>query len=206
ARMGNADPHRRVFRSRRPRPFPPQRPRRYDRGDQRARDGGRAADRLRPCDGLRRTQGRPAPAAGWICELAAREGALWGRVEWTPHGAMAIASREYRYISPVFQYTAEGEVMRLLRAGLTNNPNLYLTAISARAAASAGHARDGIMHSLLDELRKLLGLPDEASAEEALAAVRALLSGDADDDAQDAANGEASAEHERGAEGARADG
>ncbi|HZO81131.1 MAG TPA: phage protease [Candidatus Binataceae bacterium] len=151
-------------------------------------------------------KGRPAPAAGWICELAAREGALWGRVEWTPHGAMAIASREYRYISPVFQYTAEGEVMRLLRAGLTNNPNLYLTAISARAAASAGHARDGIMHSLLDELRKLLGLPDEASAEEALAAVRALLSGDADDDAQDAANGEASAEHERGAEGARADG
>jgi phage I-like protein len=48
-------------------------------------------------------KGRPAPAAGWIRELAERDGALWGRVEWTPHGAKAITSREYRYISPVFQ-------------------------------------------------------------------------------------------------------
>lgn len=147
-------------------------------------------------------RGRPAPAAGWICELAERDGALWGRVDWTPHGAMAITSREYRYISPVFQYTPEGEVTRLLRAGLTNNPNLYLTAISARAAASAGlraavpanaagrtangasaaHHADGAegknMETLLDELRKILGLHDGACADEALAAVRALLSDD----------------------------
>src|SRR5262249_34938567 len=39
--------------------------------------------------------GRPAPAAGWIREFADRDGALWGRVEWTPHGARAITSREY---------------------------------------------------------------------------------------------------------------
>ena len=70
-------------------------------------------------------EGRPAPAAGWIRELAERAGALWGSVEWTPHGAKAITSREYRYISPVFQYSPDGAVTRLLRAGLTNNPNLY---------------------------------------------------------------------------------
>jgi phage I-like protein len=28
-------------------------------------------------------QGNPAPAAGWITEFAIRDGALWGRVEWT---------------------------------------------------------------------------------------------------------------------------
>jgi phage I-like protein len=50
-------------------------------------------------------KGRPAPAAGWIRELEERDGALWGRVEWTPHGVKAITSREYRYISPVFQYS-----------------------------------------------------------------------------------------------------
>jgi phage I-like protein len=70
-------------------------------------------------------KGRPAPAAGWVRELAERDGALWGRVECTPHGAKAITSREYRYISPVFQYASDGAITRLLRAGLTNNPNLY---------------------------------------------------------------------------------
>ena len=78
--------------------------------------------------------GRPAPAAGWIREIEVRDGALWGRVEWTSHGRAAVVTHEYRYISPVFEYSQDGEVQRLLRAALTNNPNLYLTAISARAA------------------------------------------------------------------------
>ncbi len=167
-------------------------------------------------------KGRPAPAAGWISELAARDGALWGRVDWTPHGAMAITSREYRYISPVFQYTSDGEVTRLLRAGLTNNPNLYLTAISAHAAADASgartayaadSARDKGMDTLLDELREMLGLHDEASTDEALAAVRALLGDDdGDNDDEDGDAGEdgdgpdATAKGDRSAGDSQADG
>jgi phage I-like protein len=164
-------------------------------------------------------KGRPAPAAGWIRELQERDGALWGRVEWTPHGAKAITSREYRYISPVFQYSSDGGVTRLLRAGLTNNPNLYLTAISARAvagvvstggcvqhgpfartAASAARregdeAMDTLMDTLLQQLCEMLGLDDDSSPEDALAAVRALTGADDDedggrDDAQDSARGD----------------
>jgi phage I-like protein len=147
-------------------------------------------------------KGRPAPAAGWIRELQERDGALWGRVEWTPHGAKAITSREYRYISPVFQYSPDGGVTRLLRAGLTNNPNLYLTAISARAVAgvvstggcvqhgpfartAASAARregDEAMDTLLQQLCEMLGLDDDSSPEDALAAVRALTGADDDDD------------------------
>ena len=139
-------------------------------------------------------KGRPAPAAGWVRELAERDGALWGRVEWTPHGAKAITSREYRYISPVFQYSPDGAVTRLLRAGLTNNPNLYLTAISARAVAGMAAPGAGLLHgaatrtaagtelgqrdeamdTLLQQLCEMLGLDDDASPEEVLAAVRAL--------------------------------
>ncbi len=126
-------------------------------------------------------KGRPAPAAGWIRDFAERDGALWGRVAWTPHGARAITSREYRYLSPVFQYASDGTVIRLLRAGLTNNPNLYLTAISARAlaprsdAAADGLAEgDGAMDTLLEQLREMLGLNDDAAPAEVLAAVRAL--------------------------------
>jgi phage I-like protein len=150
-------------------------------------------------------KGRPAPAAGWIRELAERAGALWGRVEWTPHGANAITSREYRYISPVFQYSSDGAVTRLLRAGLTNNPNLYLTAISARAVAGMVAPDAGVQHeaaarsvagaevgqggeamdTLLQQLCEMLGLDDGASPEEVLVAVRALNESahrDGDDD------------------------
>ncbi len=136
--------------------------------------------------------GRPAPAAGWIHGMEVRNGALWGEVEWTRHGAAAVVTREYRYISPVFEYSHDGEVQRLLRAALTNNPNLYLTAISARAdgaaisqseqyrEASSGDAgernyeEDAEMDDLDAQLRNLFGLGEEASAEQIFAEVRNL--------------------------------
>jgi phage I-like protein len=116
-------------------------------------------------------EGRPAPAAGWIRELQARDGALWGRVEWTARALSAIGAREYRYISPVFQFEPEGgRVTRLLRAALTNNPNLYLTAIAAASDAVA--AKDGTMDEFLEELRELLGLKPDAAPDEIVARVR----------------------------------
>ena len=129
-------------------------------------------------------KGRPAPAAGWIRKLEARDGALWGCVDWTPHGAKAITSREYRYISPVFQYSPDGAVTRLLRAGLTNNPNLYLTAISARAASVVAPHPEGsnAMDTLLQQLCEMLRLDDDSSPEEVLAAARALRDANGDDD------------------------
>ena len=79
--------------------------------------------------------GGRAPAAAWMKELQVREGAIWAHMEWTANGREAVASKEYRYISPVFSFDDKtGEVLALLRAGLTNNPNLYDTAICARFA------------------------------------------------------------------------
>ena len=132
--------------------------------------------------------GGAAPAAGWITEFAIRAGAIWGRVEWTERAASAIRAHEYRYISPVFQYSpADGTVTRLLRAGLTNNPNLYLTAISA-----AGD-EEGNMDEFLKQLRELLGLAPEADADAILEKLSALIAGRAsaandDDSGADAAN------------------
>ncbi len=131
--------------------------------------------------------GRPAPAAGWIRELEVRDGALWGRVEWTERAARAILAREYRYISPVFQYSrADGRVIRLLRAGLTNNPNLYLTAISA-----AGDEEDRKMDqfdNFVGQLRRLLDTGPDASVEEILETVGDLLA--ARETARNAAGGD----------------
>jgi len=91
-------------------------------------------------------EGRPAPAVGWIREFAIRNGAIWGRVEWNDDGARAIRQQQYRYISPVFQFASpsgdvtkqSGPVTRILRASLTNNPNLNLAAIANAAAMRRG--------------------------------------------------------------------
>ncbi len=119
-------------------------------------------------------EGRPAPAAGWIRELEVRDGAVWGRVEWTARAANSIVAREYRYVSPVFQFDPkDGSVTRLLRAGLTNNPNLHLTAIAASRIA-AGDARNERMELPTQELRGLLNLDGDATVADVVVKVREL--------------------------------
>ena len=109
--------------------------------------------------------GDPAPAAGWITRLEARNGALWGRVEWTDRGQAAVASREYRYLSPEFHYErSTSRIVRLLSAGLTNNPNLRLTALN----------QEGTEDMDIKEILRALGLSEDATAEQAVTAINTL--------------------------------
>jgi len=110
-------------------------------------------------------QGKPTPAQAWIVALEARDDGLWGRVEWTPEGIWAMASKAYGFLSPVFAHTKEApfQVLKLLRAALTNNPNLTLTAL---------HNRED--KAMLEHLRKLLGLPETADEAAVMAAATAL--------------------------------
>lgn len=76
---------------------------------------------------LSKQNGQPAPAAGWFKRLVWREneGLFAVDVKWTDKAKAMLAAGEYRYISPVFSYSAvTGYVERLLGAGLTNNPGL----------------------------------------------------------------------------------
>ena len=136
-------------------------------------------------------EGRPAPAAGWIRELEVRDGAVWGRVEWTARAASSIVAREYRYVSPVFQFDPkDGTVTRLLRAGLTNNPNLHLTAIAAsHTTAAENETRDERMEFPTQELRDLLNLDGDASVADVVAKVRELRA------AADAASSQSTSTH-----------
>lgn len=86
----------------------------------------------------RAPQGLDAPAAGWITRLEVRGGfAIWGRVDWTDRAQQQITAREYRYLSPVFQYEKDSRrIVRLTSAGLTNQPNLPLTALNQRETLS----------------------------------------------------------------------
>lgn len=69
-------------------------------------------------------KGEAAPAAGWIVEMAERDGALWGKVEWTDRAAQQIVSLEYRFASASIRHDASGRILRLAGAALVNRPAL----------------------------------------------------------------------------------
>jgi phage I-like protein len=114
--------------------------------------------------------GDPAPAAGWIRQIEERNGAIWGRVEWTDAGAAAVAARQYRYVSPVFTYVKDsGRIVQLLSVGLTNRPNLRLSALNR-------YANKPHQEATMKELLKALGCSEEADETAALNALAALKS------------------------------
>jgi phage I-like protein len=113
--------------------------------------------------------GQPAPAAGWIKQLQSRADGLWGLVEWTAKANAHLDAKEFRYISPVFNHTPSGEVTRVLRAALTNNPALELTALASAQGADM-QAQDPLV-----ELRSLLGTAGDADMTAIIQAVRDLI-------------------------------
>lgn len=120
--------------------------------------------------------GRPAPAAGWIGRLEARDDGLYAAdVEWTEAAAAMIAARQYRYVSPVFSYDRRsGRVLAVAHAALTNFAGLDaltdLSALAARFSPVVQPEEEMPMKALAAEL----GLPETATEAEALAALRAL--------------------------------
>ena len=106
----------------------------------------------------RRVNG-PAPAAGWIKALELRPDGIWGRVDWTAQARELIASRAYRYLSPVFRFSAgTGVVRRLTGAGLIHQPALELTAL-AREEPAMPQSPD-----FAARLAAALGLPEGSDA------------------------------------------
>jgi phage I-like protein len=111
-------------------------------------------------------RGEKAPARGWVREMQARADGLWGKVEWTPEGRALVANREYRGISPAMAVDAKDNttVRAVLRASLTNNPNLKQLATL--------HSKQEPAVDLV-KLRASLGLADDADEAAILAAAEA---------------------------------
>lgn len=77
--------------------------------------------------------GQPAPAAGWIHALRWIEGkGLHALTELTERAKQQIKAGEYRYFSPVIQYSPKsGEITKVLMGALTNYPAIHgMAAIS----------------------------------------------------------------------------
>ncbi len=117
-----------------------------------------------------RKNGAPAPAAGWIRGLKPEADGLWALIGWTEKAAAMIRAKEYRYISPVITVNPNTyEVKLLLRAGLTNAPNLELTAL---ASADSGEEAETVTFSA--SLRVLAGLDLDARDQDVLDKIKAL--------------------------------
>tara|TARA_B100002019_G_C21152386_1_gene538925 strand:+ start:381 stop:821 length:441 start_codon:yes stop_codon:yes gene_type:complete len=103
--------------------------------------------------------GTPVKAAGWIKEMQVREDGIWGRVEWTERALAEIKAKEYRYISPVFMHKKDtGEITAIIRASLTNHPNLELKAV---ASSQTKNTPSSHSHKEKDTMNKtLLALAD----------------------------------------------
>jgi len=115
-------------------------------------------------------KGEPAPAAGWIKAMEVRDGAIWGRIEWTDKGADDVKNKRYRYLSPVFVFTRlERKIVRISSAGLTNKPNLHLTALNREETQKEERNMD-----VLKALCQALGLAEGTTEEQALAKVNDL--------------------------------
>jgi len=105
--------------------------------------------------------GGRAPAAGWIVDLQSRDGAIWGKVEWTDLGTEAIQKKHYRGISPVFAFDKKSKrALGLMTAALTNNPNLDLVALNAQQRSNQPSNQE---NESMDWLKKQLGLAEDAT-------------------------------------------
>jgi len=134
--------------------------------------------------------GKPAPASGWLDprSLEWREDGLYGAITWTAAASAAIDANEYRYLSPVFPYDANGVPLDLLHLALTNTPAID------EGAAQLAAARMAITHDVKDDAQEIdtvkreqliqtLGLAASATDEQIDTAIAALKAAKADADA-----------------------
>lgn len=114
--------------------------------------------------------GQPAPAAGWYNadEIEWREGAgLFIKPRWTDRAAALVAAQEYRFLSAVFPYDAQGRPLELRMTAITNDPGVVgmqaLAALSALPLSSqpgqlATPIKETSMNELLKKLLAKLGI------------------------------------------------
>ncbi|MBF0249956.1 MAG: phage protease [Alphaproteobacteria bacterium] len=125
---------------------------------------------------LAQKNGQPAPAAGWISKLEARADGIYGQVEWTEKAKAHLEGKEYRYLSPTFYHDKAGNVLRIVRAALTNNPAIHELPALAEAQDEGNQIMD---EEQFLALCQALGLPEDTAVDKVIAAAKALKAGEA---------------------------
>lgn len=123
-----------------------------------------------------------APAAGWITELFLDNEAICAKVSWTEKAAEYLKQKEYRYLSPVVLVSKQtGKAVRLHSAALTNLPainGMYPVVNSEEIEMEELETEErnatGGKEMNLEKIVKLLGLPEGATEDDVLDAIKTL--------------------------------
>lgn len=147
---------------------------------------------------------KPSEALGWLRELAMCGDDLAGYIEWTPLGLPLVSGKIYRHFSTVYPFDFEqirrGVVHpdRLIGLALTNKPHNTpgQPPITNRELPETQQQTQPENKTMNPEILALLGLPESATDEDVLAAIRSLKEG-ADAAAQAEADAIVNAEEEK---------
>lgn len=126
--------------------------------------------------------GEVAPAAGWVKDFFQGSGGLACKVDWTDRAKEFIKNREYRYFSPVVGLDKNRNLVSIQSIALTNLPRghnltpLVMKALEANTS-KGGDASPGMeeTETMLKEILKLLGLPENATEAQAIEAMTARI-------------------------------
>ena len=114
--------------------------------------------------------GEESPAHGWVHELFETEGVLRGRVKWTSAANSSVGGGLYKYISPAFEVSQNGQqIERLTSFGLVNRPN-FTTLAALNNNQQQLNPNGGNMEKIL----AALGLKAGASEDDALKALNGV--------------------------------
>ncbi|QDH35842.1 phage protease [Porphyrobacter sp. YT40] len=124
--------------------------------------------------------GGVAKAAGWINPDSLEVGAdgIYVSADWTAAAEAALQAREYRYYSPHFRARpGTGELTRLVNVGLTNSPNIEVSALASQEAGAfnEGSPMKKIAMLLSASALTALGLKADSEDEAAINAIDKLI-------------------------------
>lgn len=121
---------------------------------------------------IRAPKGEEAPAQGWVQALQVRaDGTTWARVDWNDAGRAAVVGRRYRYISPAFRFTPDGQIVHLTSVALTTQPALRMPALARADGGDPSRKETPSMSTLLARLTAALGLAATATEDDVIASV-----------------------------------
>ena len=89
-------------------------------------------------------------------------------------GRESLDSREYRFVSPVFECDKDGNALALTSIALTNCPNLPVSCVLNRTESADDTPVEDKQGKIMNELKSMLGLEQDAADEAVIEAVKAL--------------------------------
>ena len=122
-------------------------------------------------------------AYAWAKNLRVEDGGLFADFMFTDEGAAAVNSRQYRFVSPVFELNERGDVLGLDSVALTNRPNLPVSCVLNRESSGVNNVEDNEGKPKMEKILSALGLGPDASEDAAVAAIGALQKKVADSEA-----------------------